>query len=119
MLDKQNLNPGYLCGRLFAVLENLQFAANGQDSIRASYMNAASSTPSAVFPTILKLSNSHYSKLAKDKKGLAVFFDNQKKEIMAMIQDFPDTLELSDQGRFFLGYYHQKNYKENKEIEQL
>lgn len=119
MLDKQNLNPGYLCGRLFAVLENLQFAANGQDTIRASYMNAASSTPSAVFPTILKLSNSHYSKLAKDKKGLAVFFDNQKKEIMAMIQDFPDTLELSDQGRFFLGYYHQKNYKENKEIEQL
>ena len=119
MLDKQNLNPGYLCGRLFAVLENLQFAANGQDSIRASYMYAASSTPSAVFPTILKLSNSHYSKLAKDKKGLAVFFDNQKKEIMAMIQDFPDTLELSDQGRFFLGYYHQKNYKENKEIEQL
>lgn len=119
MLDKQNLNPGYLCGRLFAVLENLQFAANGQDSIRASYMNAASSTPSAVFPTILKLSNSHYSKLAKDKKGLAVFFDNQKKEIMAMIQDFPDTLELSDQGRFFLGYYHQKNYKENKDIEQL
>lgn len=117
MLDKQNLNPGYLCGRLFAVLENLQFAANGQDTIRASYMNAASSTPSAVFPTILKLSNSHYSKLAKDKKGLAVFFDNQKKEIMAMIQDFPDTLELSDQGRFFLGYYHQKNYKENKDIE--
>ena len=119
MLDQQNHNPGYLCGRLFAVLENLQFAANGQDSIRVSYMNAASSTPSAVFPTILKLSNSHYSKLAKDKKGLAVFFDNQKKEIMAMIQDFPDTLELSDQGRFFLGYYHQKNYKENKEIEQL
>lgn len=119
MLDKQNLNPGYLCGRLFAVLENLQFAANGQDTIRASYMNAASSTPSAVFPTILKLSNSHYSKLAKDKKGLAIFFDNQKKEIMAMIQDFPDTLELSDQGRFFLGYYHQKNYKENKDIEQL
>ena len=119
MLDQQNHNPGYLCGRLFAVLENLQFAANGQDSIRVSYMNAASSTPSAVFPTILKLSNSHYSKLAKDKKGLAVFFDNQKKEIMAMIQDFPDTLELSDQGRFFLGYYHQKNYKENKDIEQL
>lgn len=119
MLDQQNHNPGYLCGRLFAVLENLQFAANGQDSIRVSYMNAASSTPSAVFPTILKLSNSHYSKLAKDKKGLAIFFDNQKKEIMAMIQDFPDTLELSDQGRFFLGYYHQKNYKENKEIEQL
>lgn len=117
MLDKENLNQGYLCGRLFSVLENLQYAANGQDTIRSSYMNAASSTPAAVFPTILKLSNSHYGKLAKDKKGLANFYDNQKKEIMALIQDFPSTLALNDQGRFFLGYYHQKNYKENKETE--
>lgn len=117
MLDKSNTNQGYLCGRLFAVLENLQYAANKQDSIRSGYMNAASSTPSAVYPTILKLSNSHYSKLAKDKKGLAIYFDNQKKEIMAQISDFPDTLDLSDQGRFFLGYYHQKNHEENKETE--
>ena len=118
MLDKDNNNLGYLCGRLFAVLENLQFAANGQDSIRSSYMNAASTTPSTVFSTILKLSNSHYGKLAKDKKGLANFFDNQKKEIMAMLQEFPATLELNDQGRFFLGYYHQKNYKENNNSEE-
>lgn len=117
MLDKSNTNQGYLCGRLFAVLENLQYAANKQDSIRSGYMNAASSTPSAIYPTILKLSNSHYSKLAKDKKGLAIYFDNQKKEIMAQISDFPDTLDLSDQGRFFLGYYHQKNHEENKETE--
>ena len=115
MLDKDNTNQGYLCGRLFAVLENLQYAANKQDSIRSGYMNAASSTPSAVYPTILKLSNSHYCKLAKDKKGLANFFDNQKGEILGMIQDFPDTLDLNDQGRFFLGYYHQKNHKEEKE----
>lgn len=117
MLDKSNTNQGYLCGRLFAVLENLQYAANKQDSIRSGYMNAASSTPSAVYPTILKLSNSHYSKLAKDKKGLAMYFDNQKKAIMTQISDFPDTLDLSDQGRFFLGYYHQKNHEENKETE--
>lgn len=118
MLDKDNNNQGYLCGRLFAVLENLQFAANGQDSIRSSYMNAASTTPSTVFSTILKLSNNHYGKLAKDKKGLAYFFDNQKKEIMSLLQEFPDTLELNDQGRFFLGYYHQKNYKENNNSEE-
>lgn len=118
MLDQSNNNSGYLCGRLFAVLENLQYAANKQDSIRSGYMNAASSTPSIVFPTILKLSNSHYSKLAKDKKGLAIFFDNQKKEIMDMIQRFPDTLNLNDQGRFFLGYYHQKNYQENDKTEE-
>lgn len=118
MLDKENNNQGYLCGRLFAVLENLQYAANKQDTIRSSYMNAASSTPAAVFSTILKLSNSHYGKLAKDKKGLAMYFDTQKEEIIAMLKDFPETLDLQDQGRFFLGYYHQKNYKENKETEE-
>ncbi|MDB9151780.1 type I-C CRISPR-associated protein Cas8c/Csd1 [Parabacteroides distasonis] len=118
MLDKENQNQGYLCGRLFAVLENLQYAANKQDTIRSSYMNAASATPSAVFSTILKLSNSHYSKLLKDKKGLANFFDNQKKEIIALIHDFPNTLDLNDQGRFFLGYYHQKNHREYKETEE-
>lgn len=118
MLDKENTNQGYLCGRLFAVLENLQYAANKQDSIRSSYMNAASSTPAAVFSTILKLSNSHYGKLAKDKKGLAMYFDAQKEEIIAMLKDFPETLDLQDQGRFFLGYYHQKAYKENKETEE-
>lgn len=117
MLDKSNTNPGYLCGRLFAVLEKLQYAANGQDSIRSGYMNAASSTPSVIYPTLLKLSNNHYSKLAKDKKGLANFFDNQKKDILAAIQDFPDSLSLNDQGRFFLGYYHQKNNKDNDETE--
>lgn len=117
MIDKENNNQGYLCGRLFAVLENLQSAANGQESIRSSYMNAASTTPSTVFSTILKLSNNHYGKLAKDKRGLANFFDNQKKEIMGLIHEFPDILDLNDQGRFFLGYYHQKNHKGNNKTE--
>lgn len=117
MLDKENSNLGYLCGRLFAVMDELQYAVNQQDSIRSGYMSAASSTPSAVFPTVLKLSNNHYLKLAKDKKGLANYFDSQKKEIMAMMQDFPVTLDLSDQGRFFLGYYHQKNYRKEQENE--
>lgn len=35
-----------------------------------------------------------------------------------MIQRFPDTLNLNDQGRFFLGYYHQKNYQENNKTEE-
>ena len=56
--------------------------------------------------------------LAKEKKGLANFFDNQKKEIIVLIQNFPNTLSLEDQGRFFLGYYHQKAHRENQETEE-
>ena len=53
MLDKENQNQGYLCGRLFAVMENLQYAANKQDTIRSSYLNAASSTHQLYFQPFL------------------------------------------------------------------
>lgn len=48
MLDKDNTNQGYLCGRLFAVLDKVQEDANHINSIRERYMNAASSTPATV-----------------------------------------------------------------------
>ncbi|EJX05138.1 CRISPR-associated protein, Csd1-type, partial [gut metagenome] len=32
MLDKENNNQGYLCGRLFAALEKIQQEANGQST---------------------------------------------------------------------------------------
>ncbi|MCF0179380.1 MAG: type I-C CRISPR-associated protein Cas8c/Csd1 [Bacteroidales bacterium] len=113
MLDKENTNEGYLCGRLFAVLDKIQYAANGQNSIRSSYMNAASSTPAAVFARIMSLSNSHIVRLKKEKPGLANYFEEIKSEILEKISanGFPSVLPLQDQGRFFVGYYHQKNDK--------
>ena len=63
MLDKDNTNQGYLCGRLFAVLDKIQEEANNQHSIRERYMNSASATPAAVFSTILNLSNHHMENL--------------------------------------------------------
>lgn len=106
MLDKENTNQGYLCGRLFAVLDKIQGDANGQHSIKERYMNAASSTPAAVFATILNLSSHHSEKL---KEGRDIFFERIKQEIMDKIEadGFPAHLDLQDQGRFFVGYYHQ------------
>ena len=106
MLDKENTNQGYLCGRLFAVLDKIQGDANGQHSIKERYMNAASSTPAAVFATILNLSSHHSEKL---NDGRCVFFEKIKQEIMDKIDanGFPAHLDLQDQGRFFVGYYHQ------------
>lgn len=106
MLDKENQNQGYLCGRLFAVLDRIQEKANGIHSIRDRYMNAASSTPAAVFATILNLSNHHSEKL---DVGMNIFFERIKQEIIAKLDadGFPTHLDLQDQGRFFVGYYHQ------------
>ena len=108
MLDKSNTNQGYLCGRLFAVLDKIQVDANGGSSIRERYMNAASATPASVFATILNLSSHHMEKLSNQRKK--IFFEKMKQEIMDKIPatGFPAHLDLQDQGRFFIGYYHQK-----------
>ncbi len=108
MLDKDNTNPGYLCGRLFAVLDRTQEDANGISSIRERYMNAASATPSSVFATILNLSSHHLEKLSNE--GKKVFYEKLKQEIIDKIpaEGFPAHLDLQDQGRFFIGYYHQR-----------
>ena len=108
MLDKDNTNPGYLCGRLFAVLDRTQEDVNGISSIRERYMNAASATPSSVFATILNLSSHHLEKLPNE--GKKVFYEKLKQEIIDKIpaEGFPAHLDLQDQGRFFIGYYHQR-----------
>ena len=108
MLDKDNTNQGYLCGRLFAVLDKIQEEANNQHSIRERYMNSASSTPAAVFSTILNLSNHHVENLKNE--GRKIYFEKLKQEIISKIDadGFRPQLDLQDQGRFFIGYYHQR-----------
>lgn len=108
MLDKSNTNQGYLCGRLFAVLDRIQEKANNIHSIRERYMNAASSTPASVFATILNLSSHHLENLSNE--GTKVFYEKLKQEIIDKISadGFPAHLDLQDQGRFFVGYYHQR-----------
>lgn len=107
MLDKENTNQGYLCGRLFAVLDKIQEEANKISSIRERYMNAASATPSSVFATILNLSLHHSEKLSD---GRRIYFEKIKQEIIDKLSadGFPTHLDLQNQGRFFVGYYHQR-----------
>ena len=107
MLDKDNTNQGYLCGRLFAVLDKMQEEANGTSSVRERYINSASATPSAVFATLLNLSVHHAEKLNIGRK---INFEKIKMEIMGKLSSdgFPAHLDLQDQGRFFVGYYHQR-----------
>lgn len=108
MLNKDNTNPGYLCGRLAAVLEKIQSDASCGDSIRTRYMGAASATPSAVFPSMLSVSIHHSEKIEKD--SIRIFYEKLKAEIISKLPatGFPTHLNLIDQGCFFIGYYHQR-----------
>jgi len=124
-LDESNKNPGYRLGRLFAVLEKIQGEANPglNATIRDRYYGAASGTPVAVFPVLMRMKNHHISKI--ENKGRAVNLEKMLTEIIDGISDFPKHLNLDDQGRFAIGYYHQtrklwegKADKSNKEEQQ-
>lgn len=107
MLDPTNTNPAYFLGRLFATLEKIQEEASPglNATIRDRYYGAASGTPVSVFTTLLRLHNHHLGKLSK---GRAVQMERLVGEIMGGLEHFPRILALPDQGRFALGYYHQR-----------
>lgn len=107
MLDPTNNNLGYRMGRLFAVLEKIQEEASPglNATIRDRYYGAASTTPVAVFTTLLRLKNAHLKKLSASRN---TYFEKLLGEVVAPVTDFPKHLPLPDQGRFALGYYHQR-----------
>lgn len=112
MLNTKNKDRGYLCGRLFAVLERTQELANHETSnewrsdLRSKYMNAAMTTPATVFPAIM--SNSNYY---LDKISSIGWIEELKQEIIGKFEDaycFPSILSMVEQGSFFIGYYQQR-----------
>ncbi len=113
-LDMQQPDVPYRLGRLFAVLERLQEEAAKprklNSTIRDRYFGAASTTPVAVFTTLLRLKVSHSKQLTPE---YASFFERLVGEICGTVvdpkvNDFPRQLTLPEQARFALGYYHQR-----------
>lgn len=109
-LDENNANIGYRLGRLFATLEKIQQEANPgiNATIRDRFYGAASGTPSTVFGNLMRLKNHHLAKL--QSAGRRVFFEKLLGQIIDGVEakiSFPAHLNLEDQGRFAIGYYHQ------------
>jgi len=117
-LDTDNDNPGYLLGRLFSTLESVQIdALDGavNASIKDRFYGAASATPATIFPMLLRNAQNHFGKLRKSKPGLAVSLEKQITEVIGRLPaEFPKTLGLEEQGRFAIGYYHQRSEKFKK-----
>lgn len=121
-LDREEANPAYRLGRLFAVYESVQRAALGRGvnaTIKDRYFGAASATPASVFPLLERNSASHLASLRKGEKGgLAHWFDGEIDEILAgMDTAFPRSLRLEDQGRFAIGYHHQRETRRKVDSE--
>ena len=107
MLDIERAEPSYHMGRLFASLERAQEDASPglNATIKDRYFGAASSTPSSVFPRLIRMSQHYVRKLDGGKK---VVTEKRLQEIMGRLDEFPPHLGLADQGLFAIGYYHQR-----------
>ena len=110
-LDEQNESKAYLCGRLFALICQLQYKAHdGKDvnsSIRDRFFASASSNPSRAMSILLTKYVPVYQKKTKGAYAKVIT------EIATRIEHFPEKLTLTERGEFALGYYYQYATKKN------
>jgi CRISPR-associated protein Csd1 len=110
-LDDQQTDVAYRCGRLFALLEKAQIAALGKElnsTIKDRFFAAASATPALIFPRLFRLNTHHLAKLKQGSRG---FYTNAFGELMGEPFAFPRQLSLEQQGRFFIGYFQERQYR--------
>lgn len=106
-LNQDHPDTAYHCGRLLAVLANLQYAALGDvgAGVVQRYYAATSQTPALILGRLITNSKNHLNKL---EGGLAFWYENKIADVMSRIQDrAPRTLDLEGQSLFALGYYQQ------------
>lgn len=116
-LNPDSTNIPYNLGRLFSLLEAIQSAANPgiNATIKDKYFNSASATPAIVFPVLVNLAQKHLKKL---DAGLRTYYDKQITELLSKLgESYPPRMNLSQQGCFQLGYYHQTQSRFEKKEE--
>ncbi|MCQ8127547.1 type I-C CRISPR-associated protein Cas8c/Csd1 [Methylomonas rivi] len=131
-LNKEEADIAYRLGRLFAVLELAQNAALGDlnANIKDRFFGSASASPNITFPLLMRNYVHHVSGLRKGKKArwvkdapkLAGWLERETAQISAVFSSckpYPTTLNLTEQGRFIIGYYHQKFTKQNEAPEEI
>jgi len=116
-LNLETRDPAYLCGRLFAVFDRLQYLALGgvNAGVVERYNASASVTPALVMGRLFRNAQFH---LTKAGGGVAENVRKDFEEIScALGMKFPATLGLESQGRFALGYYHEKAEYRRRTVE--
>jgi len=117
VLDPREQHHAYLCGRLLAIYESIQYSSSGETKVNQTvadrYYSLASTYPALAFPKLADLGQKHLRKLRRDKRGAMVRLEQELQDVLGNIERaagcrFPANLDLDGQGRFVLGYHHQR-----------
>ncbi|MBI5619234.1 MAG: type I-C CRISPR-associated protein Cas8c/Csd1 [Gammaproteobacteria bacterium] len=107
-LNPDHPTAAYHCGRLMAVLAELQYSALGDvgAGVVQRYYAAASQTPGLILGRLVRNAQNHLNK--PDKPWLGPKYERPMMDIVSRLKDeFPRILDLEGQGLFALGYYQQ------------
>ncbi len=111
-LDADATHKAYLYGRLLRIFEEIQYAALGDVNANVvdKFYSTFSAAPALVFARLYSNAQNHLRKLRSENPGTAVNLDKRLADVSSKLPASPPsgTLSLQDQGRFALGYYHQK-----------
>ncbi|EPR43457.1 CRISPR-associated protein, Csd1 family [Desulfovibrio sp. X2] len=114
-LDNDQNDAAYLCGQLLAEYEALQYQALGDVNVTVGdrYYAMASTRPLLAFKRLEDLSRAHLKRLRRDKKAAGIALQQCITSLVKRIGqsacgNFPAALSLEEQGRFVIGYHHQK-----------
>lgn len=108
VLNKDNKDIAYNCGRLLCVYEKIQKDALGDvnASVVDRYYASASASPAYVFGRLSNLAIYHLRKIKNP--GKVIYYKKLLQEITSNIDAFPKKLDIYEQANFSLGYYQQE-----------
>ncbi len=107
-LDPSNPDLAYLCGRLLAVLAEIQHAAIGQPLLVDRFYGSASTAPASVFGKLVQGSSYHLRTIRRGNPQAYQALQGRVTDILGLLPTFPRTLPPNDQATFALGFYHQR-----------
>jgi CRISPR-associated protein Csd1 len=111
-LNPDETHPAYVYGRLLRIFEEIQRLALGDvnATVVDKFYGTFSAAPALIFARLFANSQNHLRKIRGENPGAAYNLDRRLAEVTSLLPPAPPagTLPLADQGRFALGYYHQK-----------
>ena len=111
-LNADERHPAYVYGRLLEVFAQIQYAALGDVNANVvdKFYGTFSAAPAMVFGRLVANAQNHLRKIRGEKPGTAAALEQRLMEVRQLLTAAPPPpqFSLQEQGRFALGYYHEK-----------
>ncbi|MFI7275738.1 type I-C CRISPR-associated protein Cas8c/Csd1 [Streptomyces sp. NPDC049879] len=109
-LNAASTEPGYVCGRIMAMLEAIQRKAMPKvnATITDKYLTTAVVSPRAVFTRLRIGARPHLRTIARTNEAAARAMESRMREAFDLLDGIPAHLDTEQQALFILGYEHQR-----------